>query len=399
MLMNELWESLVPIGRDERTGGYRRFAWTRADLACREWFRSAALERSLQFAVDGNGYLWAWWDEPGAGAVVTGSHLDSVPDGGAFDGALGVFSAFAAIDLLRERSFTPSRPIGVVAFVDEEGARFGIPCTGSRLLTGSLDPRRIGQLRDADGVTMAEAMTAAGIDPAGMGRDREALARMHAFVELHIEQGRALVDRDAPVALATSIWPHGRWRLDIQGEANHAGTTHLDDRRDAVMTLSGIVAGARDAAVATVALATVGRVAVEPNGTNTVASCVHAWLDARAPDGETLMRLVERIESTARRSAAQDRTTVTISQESYSAPVEFDPSLLDRIQRVLGDVPAISTGAGHDAGVVAAEVPTAMMFVRNPTGISHSPAEFATEEDCAAGVDALASALESLASD
>jgi N-carbamoyl-L-amino-acid hydrolase len=399
ILVNELWRAVAGIGRDERTGGYRRFAWTAADLACRDWFRTAAAERSLPCVVDGNGNIWAWWDEPGAGAVVTGSHLDSVPDGGAFDGALGVFSAFAAVDLLRQRTFRPSRPIAVVAFVDEEGARFGVPCTGSRLLTGSLDPARIALLRDADGVTVAEAMGAAGVDPAGMGRDAEALARMHAFVELHIEQGRALVDRDAPVAVGTSIWPHGRWRFDIEGEANHAGTTQFADRKDPVMTLSGIVAGAREAAVATNALATIGRVTVEPNGTNSVASGVHAWLDVRAPNRETLAQLFDGIESMAQRHASRDRTSVTISQESYSAAVDFDPELLNRIQRVLGDVPAIATGAGHDAGVLAAEVPTAMLFVRNPTGVSHSPAEFATEQDCAAGIVALADVLESLASD
>ena len=165
------------------------------------------------------------------------------------------------------------------------------------------------------------------------------------------------------------------------------------------MTLSGIVAGAREAAVAMRGLATVGRIAVEPNGTNAVASCVHAWLDARAPVEDTLRELLDRIVSMAHARAAQDRTMVTISQESYSAPVDFDPALINRLQRVLGDVPAIATGAGHDAGVLAAEVPTAMLFVRNPTGISHSPAEFAAEEDCGAGVIALASVLESLASD
>jgi acetylornithine deacetylase/succinyl-diaminopimelate desuccinylase-like protein len=204
ILVNELWRSVARIGRDERTGGYRRFAWTAADLACRDWFRAAAAERSLPSVVDGNGNLWAWWDEPGAGAVVTGSHLDSVPDG---------------------------------------------------------------------------------------------------------------------------------------------------------------------------------------------------WLDVRAPDRETLTRLFDGIQSMAQSHASRDRTRVTISQESYSGAVDFDPDLLNRIQRVLGNVPAIATGAGHDAGVLAAEVPTAMLFVRNPSGVSHSPAEFATEQDCAEGIVALANVLESLASD
>ena len=150
-----LWESLLPVGRDGGTGGYRRFSWTPADAECRRWFLTAAEKRGLRADTDRNGNLWAWWDPPGVadpgsgpGAVVTGSHLDSVPDGGAFDGPLGVVTAFAAIDLLRERGQAPSRPLGVAAFCEEEGARFGVACLGSRLLAGAIGPDRARELRD-----------------------------------------------------------------------------------------------------------------------------------------------------------------------------------------------------------------------------------------------------------
>src|SRR5262249_51114936 len=154
-------------------------------------------------------------------------HLDSVPGGGAFDGPLGVISAFAAIDALRADAFTPARPIGVVNFADEEGARFGVACAGSRLLTGALPVARARTLTDADGRTWADEAASAGVDPAHLGRDDEVLARIDTFVELHVEQGRGLVELDAPVALASAIWPHGRWQIDLPGEANHAGTTRL----------------------------------------------------------------------------------------------------------------------------------------------------------------------------
>jgi len=220
MSFTRLWESLLPIGRDDRTGGYRRYAWTEPELACRAWFRAAAGERELPVHADGNGNLWAWWDPPGtpAGhrrtdAVVTGSHLDSVPDGGAFDGPLGVASGFAAIDLLRERRLLLVRPIAVAAFCEEEGARFGVACLGSRLLTGAIAPGTARALRDGDGVTLAEAMAAAGHDPDLLGPDPELVASIGAFVELHIEQGRALADPlVAPLGIAEGIWPHGRWR-------------------------------------------------------------------------------------------------------------------------------------------------------------------------------------------
>src|SRR6185437_12279506 len=194
-----LWQALLPIGRDPGTGGYRRYSWTPADLACREWFHVAAAERGLREECDRNGNLWAWWDAAdgadagadGSGggasrqAIATGSHLDSVPDGGAFDGPLGVVSAFAAIDLLRGRGFVPGRPIAVAAFTEEEGARFGVACLGSKLAAGAVGPSAARELRDAGGVSLAEAMTEAGVDPAGLGPDDERLAGLGAYVELH----------------------------------------------------------------------------------------------------------------------------------------------------------------------------------------------------------------------
>src|SRR3984893_9416558 len=162
MSFTGLWDTLLPIGRDHSTGGYRRFAWTAEDEQCRAWFRHSAAERNLRTHCDRNANLWAWWDSPeapdGAAAVVTGSHLDSVPDGGAFDGPLGVVSSFAAIDLLRARGFAPTRPVAVVACCDEEGARFGVACAGSRLITGKLDPGKARMLTDSNGVTLAAAM-------------------------------------------------------------------------------------------------------------------------------------------------------------------------------------------------------------------------------------------------
>src|SRR5262249_1623195 len=150
-------------------------------------------------------------------------------------------------------------------FTDEEGARFGVACVGSRLLSGVLAASDARGLRDADGVTLAEAMRAAGADPGGLGRDEDALARIGAFVELHVEQGVALVGLDAPVGVATAIWPHGRWRYTFHGEANHAGTTRLTDRRDPMVPFASAVLAARQAAIRLGTLATFGKVRVDPN--------------------------------------------------------------------------------------------------------------------------------------
>jgi N-carbamoyl-L-amino-acid hydrolase len=348
--------------------------------------------------TDRNGNLYGWRGDPAAGeAVVTGSHFDSVPHGGAYDGPLGIVSGLLALDLLAGRGVRPSRPIGVAAFVEEEGARFGVACLGSRLLTGTIDPDRARALTDPDGVTLAEAMRAAGADPDRLGPDPDRLARIGCFVELHLEQGRGLAEQGAPVAVGGGIWPHGRWRLDFTGEGNHAGTTRMGDRRDPMLTAAYTVLAANKEARRLGAHATVGRLQPVPNATNAVPSAVSAWLDARAPDHDTLQALVEAVRTRAAERAGRDRTGVSVTRESASPPVRFDPALRDRLAARLPGAPVLATAAGHDAGVLATRIPAGMLFVRNPTGVSHAPDEAATDADCAAGVTALAEVLEELA--
>ncbi|HET9079823.1 MAG TPA: allantoate amidohydrolase [Trebonia sp.] len=381
MTFDRLWGDLAPVGRNGSTGGYRRYAWTAAGAALREWFAGEATARGLDLVTDLAGNQWAWWGDPDASGpgVIIGSHLDSVPDGGAFDGPLGVVSALLTIDALRAAGHVPSRPVGVVCFGDEEGARFGVACTGSRMLTGALPRDRALGLRDSEGTSMAEAMSAAGRDTTHAGRDADALRRIGCFVELHVEQGRGLIDLGQPVGVGTGIWPHGRWRMEFAGEANHAGTTRLADRRDPMLGYAAAVLRARELAGRHGVLATCGKVAVEPNGVNAIPSLVRGWLDARGADGEAVRALVADL--------ARD---CEVHEESWTPATLFDPTLSDRCSAVLGDVPRLASGAGHDAGVLAeAGVATAMLFVRNPSGVSHSPAEFAERDDCLRGVNAL----------
>ena len=213
------------------------------------------------------------------------------------------------------------------------------------------------------------------------------------FVELHVEQGRALGPLDRPVAVGTAIWPHGRWRIELPGEANHAGTTALDDRRDPMVALASVVLAARGAAAWHDALATCGKVAVAPNGVNAVPSRVTAWLDARAPRPAAVRAVVAEVAGVAEVNGG------TVVEESWTDRTAFDGDLATRLAAVLGeDVPRLATGAGHDAGILAAAgVPTAMLFVRNPTGVSHSPAEHAERADCLAGVAALTEVAAELA--
>ena len=388
MTVNDLLDGLAPIGRVPATSGYRRFAWTPVDSELRRWFSDQAVARGLRVEKDRNANLWAFLGDSGPHELIAvGSHLDSVADGGAFDGPLGIASAFAALDLLQERGLRPDRTVAIVLFHEEEGARFGVPCLGSRLLTGAIDPDRARSLTDAEGHTLADAMTEVGEHPDRLGPDLDRARRVSTFVELHIEQGRALVDLGQPIAIGSEIWPHGRWRLDFQGIANHAGTTLMEDRVDPTerfaTTLLRVLEGARR----TGTRATFGRLQVTPNSTNAIPSQVTAWLDARAGDQADLEVLIDSIGDDA-----------VVTAESISERVEFDRDLRNQLQEVLGQVPVLATAAGHDAGVLsAAGIATAMLFVRNPTGISHSPAESATRQDCLAGTEALAMVLTDLA--
>ncbi|WP_397545010.1 allantoate amidohydrolase [Saccharopolyspora pogona] len=395
---NELMAAIADVGADRRRGGYSRHVFDDAERELREWFFEQAEARDLRVTTDRNANIWAWWDEPGDDAVVTGSHLDSVPGGGAFDGPLGVVSSLSAVDLLRAKGFTPRKPLAVVVFAEEEGGRFGVPCLGSRLLAGTIDADRARALRDPNGVTFAEAMRFFGADPARLGRDEEALRRIGQFVELHVEQGRGLIDLRRPVAVASSILAHGRWRFRFGGQGNHAGATLIADRHDPMLPASRLVLEARRIAEGVDGgRATVGRLVPNPGGTNVIASAVDVWLDARSPDHRSTRSIVEDLSGAAGEFAAAEGCQVEVVEESYGDTVHFDAAFRDQLSGLLDDAPALSTGAGHDAGILTAEVPTAMLFVRNPTGISHAPEEHAEPGDCDSGANALARVLENLA--
>jgi len=394
-LVGGLLGELADVGRT-RKGGYDRRAWTGVDVECRQWFVQCADALDLDVETDRNGNLWAWW-QPSLPrtALVLGSHLDSVPQGGAYDGPLGIASAFAAIGALRRDGFAPGRPVAVAAFADEEGARFGAACVGSRLLTGALRREEALELRDDDGTTLAEALRRAGVEPEHVGRDEERLQRIGEFLELHIEQGHlptragtgalGLAAAGAAVGVSDRIWPHGRWRVDLTGQQNHAGTTPMGARRDPLVRLADIVLAVREGAIAAGALATVGRVTVSPGAVNAVAGSATLWIDARAAHEPTVRRVLAHVRRV---------TGAELLEESWTAETAFDQGLTASLSEILGAVPVLPSGAGHDAGVLSlAGIPAAMILVRNPTGVSHAPDEHAEDDDCERGVDALVTAI------
>lgn len=392
-----LLNDIRDVGRDPRGPGYMRPGFSSTELNLREWFVGEAQARGLDVEIDHNGITWAWVTAPGENAVVTGSHLDSVPGGGEFDGPLGVASALAAVDQLKAdgRLEQLNRPLALAVFPEEEGSRFGVACLGSRLITGVIEPDRALGLKDAEGKTFAEVASEVGLNPDLVGKDKERLSRIGSFLELHVEQGVGLIDIGQPVAIGSSIVGHGRWRFTFAGQGNHAGTTPMTKRADPVVAGSQVI-GAIPAVVAGVdgkAVATVGRTILHPGGTNVIASSMDFWLDIRHPDDGVVGAVLRAITQRAQEIGHDLGVEVTVSQESYSATTHFNSAFNQRLQGVLPDAPILDSGAGHDAGILAGFVPSAMLFVRNPTGVSHAPEEACEEDDQRAGVKALADVL------
>ena len=398
---DRMWAELAPIGRDGTTGGYRRFAWTRTDHDLREWFVGECAARGLALAEDRAGNQWGWWGDPDAApGVVIGSHLDSVPDGGAFDGPLGVVSALATVDALRAAGVTPPAPDRSGELRRRGGGAFRHrlrrlpdhhrcsrrgPRPGPPRCRRHDDGRGLARRRPRPRSSAPTPRRCAACTPSwSCTSSRARRSRWPPTARRTSSTRRA-------VAIGTDIWPHGRWRIELPGEANHAGTTRLEDRRDAMLSLATVVQQTRSYAAGLGCVATVGKVRVEPGGVNAIPSRVTAWLDARGADERAVRATVSGVLASARRLGGSHE------QESWTETTRFDQDLLTQLSGILPEAPPLGTGAGHDAGILATHgIPAAMLFVRNPTGISHSPAEHAEPDDCHHGVAALTAVASAL---
>jgi len=353
--------------------------------------------RGAQVRRDAAANLYARF--PGDGeAILVGSHLDSVPDGGRFDGALGVLCAVEAVESLIDARATMRRPIEVVAWADEEGARFGVGLFGSTAAFGRL-ARGVGDRRDRDGISIAEALRALGEegDPAAARRDPKELA---AYLELHIEQGPRLETAGLALGIVSDIVGIYHARVAIRGRADHAGATVMTARADALAAASEIVlAVERIARSRPDSVGTVGEIAVRPGAKNVVpGECVFS-LDLRAArdhDG-----LVHEVLDAVTAIASARGVEASVDDLARVPVTPLDPKIRDVLKRATRSVgveaPLLVSGAGHDAQNPALSgVPTGMIFVRS-TGGSHTPREFASIADAALGAQALANAIKELA--
>ncbi|HET7094010.1 MAG TPA: Zn-dependent hydrolase [Thermomicrobiales bacterium] len=373
--------------------------WVAAQDQVAAWYADAG----LRVERDAAGNVWGFLDggEPGK-AIVTGSHIDSQKPGGRYDGALGVVAGLLALRELRERHGRPRRTLAAVSLTEEEASRFArTNFWGSRAIAGAIAPGEAERMRAIDGPTMAEVMRNVGLDAARLPEaKRDDIA---AFIELHIEQGPILEAAGIPVGVVERITGYRQHWIELRGQANHAGTTPMDLRRDpmagAAEIIGGVIATAQR--MGRPAVTTVGRMVVEPNGRAVVPERVAFTVDARHPDPAALALLLERHEGLWTEVARRRDLDLHVRVDSDRAPVVSDPDLVASLLAAAADagVPAMpmTSGAVHDAMQFAAICPVAMLFVPSQGGISHSPLEYTDPAAAAAGIDVLTGALRRLA--
>ena len=385
----ELLAGIEPIGRSE--GGTTRLAWTPQHEAAAAWFAETAARIGLRTERDPAGNLWACPDGPGPWWAI-GSHLDSVRAGGRYDGALGVVAGFA----IAARS---AAPLAVIAFADEEGARFNTPTFGSRALAGALAVEDVLARVDEHGVTLADAMMAAGVDPAKLGEAPAWLDRLRGLLELHIDQSRDVAELDVPAAAVRGLAARMRMQVAVLGAADHAGTTRRPVRRDALLTAARLIVRADELAGPEM-VETAARILVEPNAPTTVPARVQLWLDARASRPAEVEAWCAEIRVAAEELQAATGVELRTSVASANAGVSFDPDLRRALARAGQGaglrVPEVTCFAGHDAGVIAQRRPAGMVLVRNDSGVSHAADEDVSLDDAAAAARILQTAVEAL---
>jgi allantoate deiminase len=360
------------------------------------WMQRAGMSVRIDDAGNLRGVYPA--SSPGKPRLFIGSHLDTVTDAGAFDGVLGVVLAIALVDRLQHRALPFS--IEVVGFSEEEGVRFGVPFIGSRALAGTLDDDVLARV-DGHGRSIADAIRDYGLDPSCVANARvedDAIG----YLECHIEQGPVLDHHGSPLGIVNAIVGQSRATATFTGSATHAGTTPMSARQDAVAGAAEWITAVEALAIRTPGLvATVGRVIAHPGASNVIAGVCAGSLDVRHASDETRVTAVATLHDTAHQIASRRHLTVQWDTQLDQRSVAMSPVLVSALERAVATqglpLHRLDSGAGHDAMILAARMPVAMLFLRSPGGISHHPDEAVLESDVAHALGAGLAFLDDLA--
>ncbi|MEK3763470.1 Zn-dependent hydrolase [Solibacillus sp. FSL K6-4121] len=377
-------------------GGVNRFSFTAEEMVANLYIKQLMEAAGMTVSTDaiGNiiGEINSHIDAP---AILLGSHIDTVPNGGHYDGALGVLSAIEVIHTLQDNDIPLKRPVKVIAFKDEEGTRFQFGMIGSRAAAGTLQLEEL-QRTDEEGISIAEAMQQDGLDASNVADAK--LSNVECYVELHIEQGKVLEKTDVGVGVVTGIAGPLWQQITLTGTAEHAGATPMALRQDALVGASLIIAKIEELARQyPAAVATVGKLSVSPNGVNVIPGEVTFTVDIRDIEEEVRNTLEQEIHHAAQAIAQERQLTLSIETLQRVAPVKCDAEIQQIIAQAITDngqqVVHLPSGAGHDAMQFYGQFPVAMIFVRSKDGISHNPKEFTSTEDIIAGANVLKQTL------
>ncbi|HYL79908.1 MAG TPA: Zn-dependent hydrolase [Candidatus Acidoferrum sp.] len=391
-------EAFSAIGGDGQ-GGVTRLAFTPPDQSARRLFQETLAATGLQVRLDavGNVFGRRQGRENSLPPLVLGSHLDSVPSGGRFDGPLGVLSALEVARALDDGQTQTRRPIEIACFVAEESSRFGTGTLGSKAVVGKLTPERLDALRDAEGRTLAEILRECGLAPERLPDVRRRPGEYHAYLELHLEQGAVLEHAGMPVGLVTGIAAPTRFRVPYTGRADHSGATPMGLRRDALVAGAELVLSVRRIVLAhgsPTSVGTVGVLRVLPGAMNVIPGQVSLGIDLRDIVADTKRRIAKKVQAAIRRIARKWKLDASVETLADEAPVPL-PERIRQVSRAACracGIPFLElpSGAGHDAMYLAEIAETGMIFTRCREGISHNPAEFVDPQDAVAGATVLA---------
>ena len=385
--------------------GITRLALSQEEMQARSYVTGLMQELGMSLRVDAIGNIIGRLEgtDSAAAPVCVGSHLDSVPEGGRYDGVLGVIAGLAAIRRITREGHT-KHPLELIIFTAEESSRFGFATMGSKAMAGIADLKAWAKAKDSQGVSFAEALTAVGFQPDKIETASRVGESLHAFVELHIEQGPGLEDAGLPVGIVEAIAAPTRLKIKVEGTPGHSGTTPMDTREDALVTAAQIILAVREVALSRYGegtVGTVGNIKVSPGVMNVIPGLAEMWVDIRGVDHDSIVETVQELKDEISIIAEAEGTTVAIEVLTSDKPVRLHQSVSTAIEQACKDLKIsyrrMNSGAGHDAMHMASLCPTGMIFIPCARGISHNPEEFAAPDDIMTGIDVLTRTLRSLA--
>ncbi len=392
--LNQTLEELGHLG--ESPDGMDRVAYSPADIAGREYTVKLMREAGLETRVDTAGNIIGLraGSDGSLPAIALGSHTDTVPKGGKYDGALGVMAAIEAVRTLQEQGHRTRHPVEVIDFTNEEGTRFHRWLVGSRSMAGLLEQEDLDAVDD-DGYGLGPCLADIGGDISRIGEAARGPGELAAYFELHIEQGPNLYQSGTPIGVVTGITGRAVFEVEIEGKANHAGTTPMSTRRDALVSASKLVLAIQKMAAEQeiCRVSTVGSIKAVPNAVNVIPGNASIGLEFRDTDMEALAAAEQELRRITDQAAVNDGVDILVNRHRFTSSVPITPEMQALVAEAAENCgltwEPLPSGAGHDAQAVAAIAPVAMLFVPSVAGISHSPEEYSTPEDCANGAQVL----------